>query len=286
MMLMPDAPAPGRTKPVKGFADARSEGRKPPGRRIEEEHVAGTHLDGQRAAVEPALERLDLQHDAVVVEAVAAANDETAIGRVPGEADPRPEVVQIALPLVRDKRQHDRVELVDAALIVDLGVDLVAQAEIQLQPVRDCPVVLNEAGDVRVVGVGLDQRLIGLAAAERDGEQQVVVVDDAVAVVIERGEVLDELDAALLEDAEPELRVDALHLAAEPEAVGAADERGAVRDLQARLARLLRHAKRRAILHARERQLRRRRHRQRLVEERADAAAQRVDEVAARRGRP
>ena len=108
--------------------ERRSEGRKLPGRRIEEEHVAGTDLDRQRAAVEPALERLDLQHDAVVVDAVAAANDETAIGRVPGKADPRPEVVQIALPLVRDERQHDRIELVDAALIVDLGVDLVAQA--------------------------------------------------------------------------------------------------------------------------------------------------------------
>ena len=60
MMLMPDAPAPGRMKPVNGFDSARRERRHAAGRRIHEEHVAGAHLDRQRPAVEPALERLDL----------------------------------------------------------------------------------------------------------------------------------------------------------------------------------------------------------------------------------
>ena len=79
MMLMPDAPAPGRMKPVNGFADRRRERRELPGRRIEEEHVAGAHLDRQRAAVEAALERLDLERDAVVVDAVAAVHARAAV---------------------------------------------------------------------------------------------------------------------------------------------------------------------------------------------------------------
>ena len=60
MMLMPDAPAPGRMKPVNGLAVDGANGGNWPVVGIEEEDVAGAHLDRQRAAVEPALERLDL----------------------------------------------------------------------------------------------------------------------------------------------------------------------------------------------------------------------------------
>src|SRR5262249_2723535 len=125
-----------------------------------------------------------------------------------------------------------------------------------------------------------------LAASQRDSEEQVVVVDHAITVVIERCKVLDVLDAALLKDPESELGVDALKLAAEPDAVSTANERGAVGDLEARLERFLWHSKRVAVHDAGERLLWRGCHRQRLVEECADAAAQRVDEVAARGGRP
>ena len=114
-----------------------------------------------------------------------------------------------------DERRDDRVELVDAADVVDVGIDFVADAEVQRQPRMDAPVVLRVAGDVHVVGVGNHQILVGLAAPQRHREQQVVVVDRAVAVAIERREVLDELDAPVAEDAEIELRADALHLAAE-----------------------------------------------------------------------
>ena len=53
-----------------------------------------------------------------------------------------------------------------------------------------------------VLGVGEIERLRRLAAAQRHGEEQVVVVDPAVACVIECREVLHQLDPALLEDAE------------------------------------------------------------------------------------
>ena len=91
-----------------------------------------------------------------------------------------------------------------AADVLDVGVDLVAQPEIQRQVGADAPVVLDEQRDVVVVGVRQDQRLVGLAAAQRHREQQVVVVHLAVAVVIEGREVLDQLDAAVAEDAEVE----------------------------------------------------------------------------------
>ena len=57
MMLMPEAPAPGRMNPVNGFETSeRTAGTGPCW--VEEEHVARPHLDGQGAAVEAALERV------------------------------------------------------------------------------------------------------------------------------------------------------------------------------------------------------------------------------------
>ena len=58
MMLIPDAPAPGRMNPVNGFASDGANGGKLAGCRIDEEGVAGPHFDRQRAPVETALERL------------------------------------------------------------------------------------------------------------------------------------------------------------------------------------------------------------------------------------
>ena len=83
MMLMPDAPAPGRMNPVNGFGGRWRERRKLPGRRIEEEDVARAHLDRQRAAIQAALERLDLQRDAVVVDPVTAVHARAGRSREP-----------------------------------------------------------------------------------------------------------------------------------------------------------------------------------------------------------
>src|SRR6185436_17767720 len=99
-----------------------------------------------------------------------------------------------------------------AADVLDVGVQLVADPDVQRQVRPQAPVVLNEERDVVVVAVVEQEVLIRLAAAERDREQQVVVVDAAVAVVIERGEVLDHLEAALLEYAEIERAADPLPL--------------------------------------------------------------------------
>ena len=65
----------------------------------------------------------------------------------------------------------------------------------------------------------------GLPLLQRHREQQIAVVNPAVTVVIEAREVLDELDPALLEDAEIEPAVHALPLASRAHRMSAADER-------------------------------------------------------------
>ena len=82
------------------------------GRGIEEEHVARAHLDRQRATVEPALERLDLERDPVVVDAVPAVHARPRVARRPVEADARPEVVAVGIARALQERLHDRIDLV------------------------------------------------------------------------------------------------------------------------------------------------------------------------------
>ena len=120
----------------------------------------------------------------------------------------------------------------------------------------DAPVVLDEHRDVVVVGVVDDERLVGLPAPQRHRKQEIAIVNPAVAVVIEIGEVLDELDAALLKDAEIETAVDVLPLAAGAHGVRAADERHGVGKLEAALGRALGDTERAAVLDARKSQLR------------------------------
>ncbi len=124
------------------------------------------------------------------------------------------------------------------------------------QVVTDAPVVLDEHRHMVVVRVRNDERLVGFAAAKRHGEEQIVVVHLAVAVVIEIGKVLHQLDAAVLEHSEVETRIDALPLTAEPQTVRALDHGRGIGQLEPALIGALRHTERRAVLDARERQLR------------------------------
>ena len=277
----------GRTNPEKGLLFGGANGGNLPVVGSRKNTLPGADLDRQRAPIESALERLDLQHDPVVVQAVPAAHEQAAVGRIPGEAGARSEVVQVALPLVVHERQDDRVELVDAALVVDLGVDLITQPDDSIAggSTRLQSSWMNPATCV-LSASGWNSAWSGLPLRKSHGKQQVVVIDDSVAGVIEGGEVCDELDATLLKDAEPEFGVDALQLATEPHAVGATNEGRRVRELQAASGaspaafgtmRRPAGSGTSAAAHC---------DRWVLVEERADAAAERVDEVALRRGRP
>ena len=266
--------------------EGRGERRHCPRVRIQEEDVAGPHFDRQRAAVEAALERDDLERDAVVVEAPAAVQLEGAALAQPLEADARPEIVVVALPVALQKGLHDRVDVAVARDVLDVGVDLVAQARVERELGRHAPVVLHEAGDVVAAAVVEQQVLVGQAAPERDREQQVVVVHAAVAVQVELREVLDELDTPVAEDAEVEPAVCVRELRAHPQRVGALHPRQRVRELPALLGRALRHAEARAVLDARERELPARAHGVDLVAELAVARSQRVDARRAHHARP
>ncbi len=97
----------GQDEPRERIRQRRRKRRNAAGGRIDEEDVARTYLDGQGAAVETALERLNLQGDAIVVEAVAAAHARASIGGRPVEANARAQVVRVTPARAADERQHD-----------------------------------------------------------------------------------------------------------------------------------------------------------------------------------
>jgi hypothetical protein len=82
------------------------------------------------------------------------------------------------------ERLHERVQFVDPADVLDVGVHLVAQAHVQREPGARASRSARSR-EMVVVRIVDHEALVGLAAPQRDGEQQVAVVDDAVAVVIE-----------------------------------------------------------------------------------------------------
>ena len=77
---------------------------------------------------------------------------------------------------------------------------------------------MNVGRVVGIVGVGQHERLVRFAAPQGDCEQQVVVVDAAVAIVIESCKILHELDSTLAKHAEAELAVDPFEDTAESDA--------------------------------------------------------------------
>ena len=129
MMLMPEAPAPGRM----------------PGCGIHEEYVARAHFDRQRAPVQPPLERLQLERHTVVVDAVAPVDARPAQPRRPVESKPRPDVVQILPARALQERLDQRVDVGDAADVLDIGIELVPHAEIERQAVGQSQIVLDES---------------------------------------------------------------------------------------------------------------------------------------------
>ena len=127
--------------------------------------------------------------------------------------------------LALQERQDDRIQLIDATVVLHVGIDLVAQADVQRELRMHAPVVLCEEREVRVVGIRDQQRLRGMTAAQRHGKQQIVVVDSAIAVAIEIRKVFDQFDSTLLKYSQIKIRIDSLKLAAESERVIAAQHR-------------------------------------------------------------
>ncbi len=112
------------------------------------------------------------------------------------------------------------------------------------------PVVLDEARKVSTIRVWNKEWLSGLAAAQRDREEQIVIIDLAVAVAIEVWKVFDHFNASCLEHSQIKIRIDALNLAAQVQSMIASDDRDCVAKLEAALLGTLGHAERGAVLNA------------------------------------
>ena len=92
----------------------------------DERSTANTNVDGQRTAIEPAFERKDLQGHAIIVDSISPVNTHTTGLIGPVEANPRPEIVRILMPVTVKERQEDRVDLVVVANVIDVGIEFVA----------------------------------------------------------------------------------------------------------------------------------------------------------------
>jgi hypothetical protein len=276
----------GQREAREGIREMGRERRELPGGGVDEEDVARPDLDGQGPAVQPALQRHDLERHPVVVDAVAAVHAVAAALARPVEAHAGGEVVPVTLAVTLQEGLDQRVDVAVAADVLHVGVHLVPEADVQGQAGKDAPVVLHEERKVRVVAIGQLEVAVGEGAAQRHGEQQVLVVDAAVAVVVEAREVLDELDASLAEHAQVEGALHALDLAAEAEVVGAEDGGEGVRELPAVLVRGLGHAEGGPVLEARERELAARVGGIDLVTVTVPAARQRVHPARAQHARP
>ena len=172
------------------IGDARRKRRQGGPSMSHEEHVTGAAPRSAARGRRGRARATESERDAVEVDAVAAVDAALAVGGRPVEADARPEVVQVPAAFAFQERLHDRIDLVVAGDVLDVGVQLVPQPEVDREVRAHAPVVLDEERRVRVVGVGNLQVLIRLAAAERHRKQQVVVVHLAVAVGVEGREVL------------------------------------------------------------------------------------------------
>src|SRR5262245_320501 len=141
-------------------------------------------------------------------------NAHSAVCRCPVETDTRCEVVLVAVTRAVEERQNERIQLVRAADVLYISIELVPEAQIERELRVNSPIILEETCKIVVVGIRNYQRAISRRVWERDGKQQVIIIDAPVAVVIEIREILNKLDSALLKNAEIEIRIDALDVRA------------------------------------------------------------------------
>src|SRR5262245_58766867 len=154
-----------------------------------------------------------------------------------------------------EKREDQRVQFVNATDIFDVGIQLIPQADIQSQLRMHSPVILHKARDVGVACIRNQQRFGWLCAAYRDGENQIVIVDSAIAGTIEVWKVFDHFDTALLENSKIEVASNPLNFTAEFPCMIAVNQNKRIAELKSALLGSLGHAKRSPILNAGKREL-------------------------------
>jgi hypothetical protein len=128
-----------------GIREVRSEGRELAGLGIDEERVPRPDLDRQGPAVEAALQGDDLERHPVVVDAVAPVDARASLFCRPVESDAGGPVVAVALAVALQERLRERIDLVVSADVLDVGVQLIAEADVQGELRVDAPVVRGTA---------------------------------------------------------------------------------------------------------------------------------------------
>src|ERR1044072_9151197 len=94
-----------KDKTAKGILNIRCKRRKHAGVLIEKKGIAGAYFNGQRPPVQPAFKRLNLNRNAVVVNPITAMQACVSIFGRPIKANPRGEIIFIALTFATEEGQ-------------------------------------------------------------------------------------------------------------------------------------------------------------------------------------
>src|SRR5262249_3870693 len=129
------------------------------------------YFNRQRAAVKPALERLDFQSHSVVVNTVARVDTRVCISRRVVKPNAWRKIVFVSAARSLEKRENEWIQLIDAADVLHISVEFVSQSEIQREIQMDSPIVLNKTRQIGVVCIREKQRTLGKTAAESHGKQ-------------------------------------------------------------------------------------------------------------------
>src|SRR6185503_9409153 len=100
-------------------------------RRGDEKDVTGCHRNRERAAIQAALQRLNLKGDAIVIDTITAMQARATIFSRIIKANPWAEIIRVPAALPMQERQNNRIELADAADVLDVGIEFIPQANIQ-----------------------------------------------------------------------------------------------------------------------------------------------------------
>ena len=192
---------------------------------------SGVLRDGQGAIVLHEFFGAAFKNDAVVIDAIAAANNCSARAEgIIGETDARAEVLlvgrflevyDVCHPGAWDGGDGGQVGagIVGAGGAGEVGVVLPTQAEVESQLGKDAPVVLGIERKVAVEDCWDRDRSDGRTALDPDCLGNIEIVDFAVSVQIGKAEVRGEDDGAGAEDVDLSMCGVVLKLTAKPEGV-------------------------------------------------------------------
>ena len=124
---------------------------------IENVGTAEAYVDGQGPAVESALQRVNFQRDPVVVNAVAAMNAEAEFAVAQLKPTRGPQLLDGLVARSVKERQQDGIDLVVVTQVIHVGINFIAQSQVQSELRMDAPVILKISSGVIIVCIGNNQ---------------------------------------------------------------------------------------------------------------------------------